>query len=138
MRFPCGLCSNVLGQNIYFHLNHPVKWIRLVGVIVAFDIFPTRWIMVLDDSSGATIEVTCGRSTIPGPMNKREGSTGSVNGATFGNGNLGTSDASLVGTTATGRTVDLSGVDVGVVVKAKGGISVFRGQKQMVLERICM
>lgn len=43
-----------------------------------------------------------------------------------------------VGLTETGRTVDLSGVDVGVVVKVKGGMGVFRGEKQVMLERICM
>ncbi|KAK4691823.1 hypothetical protein P7C71_g5261, partial [Lecanoromycetidae sp. Uapishka_2] len=46
------------GQKLYFHLNHPIKWVRLVGVIVAFEILPTLWIMILDDSSGATIELT--------------------------------------------------------------------------------
>ena len=36
-----------------------------------------------------------------------------------------------------GRDVDLSGVDVGTVVKVKGGVGSFREVRQMQLERIC-
>lgn len=43
-----------------------------------------------------------------------------------------------LGLTATGRTVDLTGVDVGAVIKVKGGVGVYRGEKQVVLERLCM
>ena len=39
--------------------------------------------------------------------------------------------------TATGRDVDLSGVDIGTVVKVKGGVGSFREVRQMLLERIC-
>ena len=125
--------SGFEGQNLYFYLNHPIKWVRLVGVIVAFDVFPTRWIMVLDDSSGSTIEVTCGRSAArvsieKGVATKDATSLGRVTCA---------GEDSQIGTTATGRTIDLKGVDVGAVVKVKGGIGTFRGEKQLVLERLC-
>ena len=43
-----------------------------------------------------------------------------------------------LGLTATGHTVDLTGVDVGAVIKVKGGVGVYRGEKQIVLERLCM
>ncbi len=46
-------------------------------------------------------------------------------------------DACSKGITATGRDVDLSGVDIGTVVKAKGGVGSFREVRQMLLERIC-
>ena len=42
-----------------------------------------------------------------------------------------------MGVTTTGRDVDLGGVDVGMVVKAKGGVGTFRGTRQMLLERLC-
>lgn len=42
-----------------------------------------------------------------------------------------------IGVTATGRTVDLTGLDIGAVVKVKGGVGVYRGQKQVLLERLC-
>lgn len=91
--------------------------------------------MLLDDSSGATIEVTCGRQA-PAP---------SMAGVTEPDVPLSASSRAAVsglastptGLTATGRTVDLSGVDVGAVVKVKGGVGVFRGEKQVVMERIC-
>lgn len=81
--------------------------------------------MVLDDSSGTTIEITCGRqkpvqSTLP-PENAVVTST---------------LDALTEGHTATGRNIDLRGVDIGSVVKLKGGIGQFRGEKQVLLERI--
>lgn len=41
------------------------------------------------------------------------------------------------GVTATGRDIDLSGVDIGTVVKVRGGVGSFREMKQMQLERIC-
>ena len=46
-------------------------------------------------------------------------------------------DALAKGISATGRAVDLSGVDVGTVVKVKGGVGSFREVRQMLLERIC-
>ena len=124
MRFPPPPSS---GQNLFFHLNHPIKWIRLVGVIVALDLYPTRWIALLDDSSGATIEITCGRST-PAPTTSLANDTPT---------HLSGFEASGKGVTATGRAVDLSGVDIGTVVKVKGGVGSFREVRQMLLERIC-
>lgn len=112
------------GQKIYFHLNHPIKWIRLVGVIVSFDDYEKRWIMLVDDSSGATLEISCAKA----PAKDKD-----ANANELGNGN-GTGDSQ--GTSASWIGVDLSGVDVGSVVKVKGGIGEFRGVKQMTLERI--
>lgn len=120
------------GQNLYFHLNHPIKWIRLVGVIIALDLYPTRWIALLDDSSGATIEITCGRPT-PTPTAQNANNTSLAQSST----SLCGSDAPSRGVTATGHDIDLGGVDVGTVVKVKGGIGSFREMRQMSLERIC-
>ena len=122
----------LLGQNLYFHLNHPIKWIRLVGVIVALDVYPTRWIALLDDSSGATIEITCGRPT-PTPTAQNTNTRTQAEDSTL----LSGPDACSKGITATGRDIDLSGVDVGTVVKVRGGVGSFREMKQMQLERIC-
>ena len=46
-------------------------------------------------------------------------------------------DALTKGISATGRAVDLSGLDIGTVVKVKGGVGSFRDVRQMLLERIC-
>ena len=89
--------------------------------------------MVLDDSSGKNIEVTCGRSVVRDSTGQGTGR----NGATALGEKLCTAQNPQFGTTATGRTVDLGGVDVGAVVKVKGGIGTFRGEKQLILERLC-
>lgn len=124
-----------IGQNLYFYLNHPIKWIRLVGVVVALDVYPARWIMLLDDSSGATIEVTCAR---PAPVNSKNGITEpNVPISADGRAAVDGFASKTIGLTATGRTMDLSGIDTGAVVKVKGGLGMFRGQKQVMLERIC-
>ncbi|TVY51481.1 hypothetical protein LCER1_G006255 [Lachnellula cervina] len=47
------------GRPVYHHGNHPVKWVRLTGVIVAVDEFYGRKVFTLDDSSGMCIECTC-------------------------------------------------------------------------------
>lgn len=125
------LADGVVGQNIYFSLNHPIKWVRLVGVIVSYDQLPSRWIFILDDSSGATIEVTCPRN--PTPL-EREPSTIASNGIRESRPSRGSS----TGTTVTGNAIDMTGIDLGCVVKIKGGINEFRGEKQITLERISM
>ena len=38
----------------------------------------------------------------------------------------------------TGIAIDMGGIDLGCVVKVKGGINEFRGEKQVTLERISM
>ena len=122
------------GQGIYFYLNYPIRWVRLVGVIVAVDVYPTKWIAVLDDGSGRTVEVVCGRPPAPQGSGGREGVVGD---AVVLGGKDGVREDPRVGTTATGRTIDLAGVDVGTVVKVKGGVGTFRGEKQLALERLC-
>lgn len=101
-----------------------------MGVIVALDIFPTRWIMILDDSSGTTIEITCARPRPQGLTLLKEDPSGLTKTSAI-------PDAPTEGTTATGRRIDLKGIDIGTVVKVKGGIGSFRGEKQMHLEKIC-
>ncbi|PBP18199.1 OB-fold nucleic acid binding domain-containing protein [Diplocarpon rosae] len=42
-----------------YHLdNHPVKWVRVTGVVVAVDEFRGKKVFVVDDSSGMTVECT--------------------------------------------------------------------------------
>lgn len=90
--------------------------------------------MVLDDSCGDTIELLCWRQTTPNsttnaPKIRPE--------SPFFEDELLSQDAAYTGVTGTGRTINLKGYDVGAVVKVKGGLSIFRGEKQVMLERIC-
>ena len=115
-------------EGIYFYLNHPIRWVRLVGVIVAFEAHPNRFVMILDDSSGANIEITCARAQ---PNNPDRTTTADADDAPS------EEKSDMIGKTAKGFTVDLTGVDLGTVVKVKGGIGLFRGERQMTLERLC-
>ncbi|KAF2089370.1 hypothetical protein K490DRAFT_37499 [Saccharata proteae CBS 121410] len=49
-------------RRTYFHLNHPIRFVRLVGPIVAIDDI-NSWLttFTIDDGSGATIEVAVRR-----------------------------------------------------------------------------
>lgn len=82
--------------------------------------------MVLDDSSGENIEVTCGRAKEPS-LDAKPGAQQST----------GEKTKLATGKTVLDNKVNLTGVDVGSVVKAKGLIGSFRGVKQVQLERLC-
>ncbi|MCJ1367673.1 hypothetical protein MMC16_006807 [Acarospora aff. strigata] len=125
------------GQKIYFHLNHPIKWIRLVGVVVALDEYEKRWIATVDDGSGATVEIACAKAV--GKLAGEESVNG--NGAGDGDGNAigkGDGETTTITITSTGQAIDLRAIEVGSVIKAKGGIGEFRGVRQMLLERIAL
>jgi hypothetical protein len=49
----------ILGKEVFYHLNHPITWVRLTGVIVGIDEWPERRIVTLDDSSGICIDCMC-------------------------------------------------------------------------------
>lgn len=53
------------GQNIYFHLNHPIEFVYLIGTVVAIDHVTTKYgtyftTFELDDGSGSVIDVKIG------------------------------------------------------------------------------
>ncbi|KAL8781271.1 MAG: hypothetical protein Q9203_000940 [Teloschistes exilis] len=123
-----------VGQNLYFLLNHPIRWVRLIGVIVAFDVYPNRVIMTLDDSSGSTIEIFCRKDPIKKPI---VDTAVDPNGILQLNGQVNLPvDHEHTCITNEGYTVNLKGIDVGSIVKVKGGISEFRGEKQITLEPV--
>ncbi|KAK0672084.1 hypothetical protein QBC41DRAFT_39557 [Cercophora samala] len=107
------------GQDVYFYLNHPIKWARIAGVVVAIQDFAHRIIYTIDDSSGATIE--CVVATPPqypavtNYKNPRDPNT-SVDGSP-----LPKTDGPI---------------DIGHVIDIKGGISVFRDVKQIRAEKV--
>lgn len=120
--------ARVEGQipSVYFYLNHPIQWVCLVGVVVAFDAYGYRFIIILDDSSGANIEITCGRAKEQNADTQLDAPSTTAN-----------ISSSMTGKTAQGNTVDLTGVDVGSVIKIKGSIGTFRETRQIHLERLC-
>jgi hypothetical protein len=107
-----------LGQNLFFHLNHPIKWVRIAGMVVAIDNMTTRRIYTLDDSSGATIECVV---DIPQPP-KDSGSEKRT--------------AAEDTVAPTSQTLIGSDIDVGHVVEVWGGIKLFRSMKQIQVDKM--
>ncbi len=115
------------GQNLYFYLNHPIQFVYLVGVVVSYEDFhEKKWLFIIDDSSGATIEVTC-----PKPERKAHG-----NGEEATDEQL-KSDAGKVADEQTRASI-IASVDVGSVIKVKGKVGHFRDIRQIHLERIAI
>jgi hypothetical protein len=132
------LTDRFIGQDVYFYKNHMIKYVRLTGVIVAVDEFPGRMVYTLDDSSGVNIEVTC---AAPPKSSSDEGGNGDAPDAASNTKPV--SDPSPVdpGTAKPQELIspdgpNLTNIDIGSVVKVKGGIGIFREQKQIRLKVI--
>ena len=124
--------------SLLFYLNHPIQFICLTGVVVAFDDYDRCWVFTVDDSSGATIDVTCRK---PEKVEEqKEEKSAQQNGH---------SALTLAATAKAGWKKDdkvkgeanavvemLSRIDVGSVVKVKGTIGSFRSVRQIALERL--
>ncbi|KAK4972514.1 hypothetical protein LTR28_012438 [Elasticomyces elasticus] len=114
------------GQNVYFHLNHPIRFIRLVAPVVAIDdINPKYTILTLDDGSGATIEVKIVRLAAAVAQGSTRRSNTEVDNTTIRS-TLGTFEV----------LIDGAPVDIGTVIKAKCTISTFRQVRQLELQRV--
>ncbi|KAI0849734.1 hypothetical protein F5Y00DRAFT_234654 [Daldinia vernicosa] len=99
------------GDNVFFSLNHPIRWVRIVGVVVAIDEYSsTRRNYTVDDSTGACIECSI---IIPKPVDSRYRNN------------------------AADPVPDpYSEIDVGMVVEVKGSTSVYRGWKQIQVHKL--
>ncbi|KAI9745567.1 MAG: hypothetical protein M1818_001101 [Claussenomyces sp. TS43310] len=113
------------GQDIYFYLNHPIKWIRIAGVVVAIDEFSSRIVFTVDDSSGTNIEATCApppkNIPDPAPMDHSIQSE-HCSDTLVKTQQLVSPDGPV-----------LADIEVGSVVKIRGRIGIYRDQKQLQL-----
>jgi hypothetical protein len=137
------------GQNIYFYNNHPIRFVSLVGLIVARTEVYQRTILTLDDSSGATIDVTAQqkvdlKSSANNTQAPDQGETDMFTGQPiieFGTHQTPWSAFSITapGTihlTSTDRDeIDISALQPGALVRVKGVLSSFRNTMQVHLER---
>ncbi|KAJ6442126.1 glycoside hydrolase family 81 protein [Purpureocillium lavendulum] len=105
------------GENFFFCRNLPIKWVRVVGLVVAIDDFFGRRAYTVDDSSGACIEALITR-----PTGKE------VKGAA--------ADKLQPATTTASVPEKYKDIDVGSVVDVKGQVSVYRGEKQITVENM--
>ena len=115
------------GQNICFHLNHPIRFVRLVGLVVDIEITKNaKHILIsLDDGSGECIEV----KTSLRDVGKDD------HGVYPSNTVVDTLDVHMHMSIAT-VYVNKQPIDVGTVIKAKGTLDSFRNRRQLKLERV--
>ncbi|KAJ5084054.1 hypothetical protein NUU61_008633 [Penicillium alfredii] len=148
------------GQNIFFYNNHPIRFVSLVGLVVARTEVPRRTILTLDDSSGATIDVAVLQADP-----RKDPSKGSTAASKLGiadadpdaavsidSTEISTADGKTISTTtptaatgtathvsATDRTeLDISRLTPGTTVRVKGTLSLFRATMQLHLERFTL
>ncbi|KAL1877328.1 hypothetical protein VTK73DRAFT_8781 [Phialemonium thermophilum] len=112
------------GQDLYFHLNHPIRWVRVVGVIVAIDEYEARCIYTLDDSSGETIQCVVNKP-------RSASTTDPKSAPSVPRGANASKDASA----GTGPDID-SDIDVGDVVDVRGGVNEIRALKQICVQKV--
>ncbi|KAL4920168.1 hypothetical protein BDW62DRAFT_23749 [Aspergillus aurantiobrunneus] len=125
-------------QGLFFYKNHPIRFVNLIGIIVARVDVPRRTILTLDDSSGATIDVVALKGdpasiSIPTPASTN---SNSVPGKESEPGNGGDASRKEFHVTSTTQTpFDISSLQPGRVFQIKGTLSVFRSTMQVQLER---
>lgn len=96
-----------------------------MGLIVAIDDFASRRVFTIDDSSGACIEVL---ETLVDPPKPQEKSAGSVAGRT----------ANVAPQPLAPKVSAYPDIDVGQIVDVKGGLSEFRDEKQITIEKLAL
>ncbi|TVY36320.1 Protein stn1, partial [Lachnellula subtilissima] len=118
------------GRPVYHHGNHPVKWVRVTGVIVAVDEFYGRKVVTLDDSSGMCIECTC---PAPAPQAATLRADAAARPTVVVTRNKAAAVAQQTeGPTVANPKIPWDDVDVGVVVKIKGAVKDFREDERQV------
>ncbi|KAK4891694.1 hypothetical protein LTR27_009702 [Elasticomyces elasticus] len=116
------------GQNLYFYHNHPIHYVRIVGILVEI---VTRGkkdeytILTIDDSSGECIDVKITTlATVAGNEKGYASNTGVEN-----------VDVHITMGLPT-LYLNFKPVQIGEVLEVKGTISVFRGERQIELKRL--
>jgi len=117
-----------------YYKNHPIKWIRITGVIVAVDDFSTRRIYTVDDSSGTCIECTAPAPPRSSPLLEKP--TNFLTGQRIippPVPNAKPSSKDNEGPPSTEKPSVPADLDIGAVVKIKGKPSVFRDMNQIAI-----
>jgi hypothetical protein len=123
------MLSRLPGQHVYFHGNHPIRYVYLCGIILQFELAPgagaTKYaLLMLDDGSGRAIEVKIPRRL----KNDQTDGEGVPSNTLVDNLNVHASFglASLL--------INNQPVHVGAILKVKGTITLFRS-RQIELKR---
>ncbi|KAF2720162.1 hypothetical protein K431DRAFT_271170, partial [Polychaeton citri CBS 116435] len=119
------------GQHVFFHLNYPVRYVDLIGIIVSIEsVGSGRYtILQLDDSSGLLIEVKIaltlsGHDGVSAPISSVHSNTDVQNLRV----NVSMGVVKLV--------VSDIAVEVGHLLRVKGEMDEFRGIRQILPKRV--
>ncbi|CUS15295.1 unnamed protein product [Tuber aestivum] len=96
------------GQDVWFYSNHPIRWVRVVGIVVAYDDTEKMVNITVDDGSGYLMDLIAWKGKPP------------------------------VGKRPKFSFDDLKNVGLHSIIKAKGSLGEFRGNKQLLLRRIAV
>jgi hypothetical protein len=127
---------------LLFYLNHPIQFIQVIGVVVVLeDYFEKFWLFTVDDSSGATIDVTCRKPEKPANIVQesksaqlaKQGKPDDVAQPSKSSEQL---DEDVIAEQTLQTT--LSSLAIGTVVQAKGTLTTFRSTRQLSLIRLAI
>ncbi|KAI3335688.1 hypothetical protein F4824DRAFT_489571 [Ustulina deusta] len=115
--------------NVFFYLNHPIRWVRVIGVVVAIDHYYGHLVYTIDDSTGQCIECTLSapKNAKSDRINHRD-----INQAKTTEPSIVPSKFAGTANAAETRTID---IDIGTVLDIKGSVKVFRGQRQIHIQK---
>ncbi|KAL6249534.1 hypothetical protein RBB50_003387 [Rhinocladiella similis] len=117
---------------LLFYLNHPIQYVQVVGVVVAFDEYYEKfWLLTIDDSSGATLDVTC-----PKPEQTKASNAGDVRTTTTAAANQDADADADADLDLLLLHQTLPTLKIGTVIQAKGTLSTFRSCRQLSLLRL--
>ncbi|KAJ5899301.1 hypothetical protein N7495_004045 [Penicillium taxi] len=134
------------GQNLFFFKNHPIRYVSVLGMIVARSEVYRRTILTIDDSTGATINVIVLHAEV---KEKEKQTTGFVQPVIAQDETkFYTAEPSAEGipnnlpgqtthiTTTDCNIIDISNLMPGKLVQVKSTLSNFRSTMQLNLERV--
>lgn len=109
-------------EHFFFYKNLPIKWVRIVGIVVAVEQFANRRLYTIDDSSGRNI-VALTASPVSAES-KNESISYEL-------------QANKEARAAELQQADpYADIDVGTIVDVKGGLSSFRDERQINVEKM--
>ncbi|KAL4992230.1 hypothetical protein BDW68DRAFT_196854 [Aspergillus falconensis] len=120
-------------QGLFFYQNHPIRFVNLVGIIVARVDVPRRTILTLDDSTGATVDIVVLKSDSPSIPVKATAESKPKNDADVDGKDGLQMEMHLTPTTHT--PIDITPLQPGKLFQIKGTLSTFRSTNQIQLER---
>lgn len=126
------------GQDFYFCRNLPIRWARIVGIVVAVDEFAGRRAFTIDDSSGVCMEAITAytpppKAQDPGEATKDVGAHAQPTVLPHGQPSKHDGGKQSV---ETQHSLPYEEIDVGAVVDVKGRLTTFRDEMQIKIEKM--